>query len=72
MTELLAVHRLVEPSSEWRLHRQWFDESVMDEPLEEDTAVACKDRVYRCSDRQALLNQPWPTVKESVEVKLLT
>src|SRR5207245_11337659 len=24
--ELLTVHRLVEPGSEWRLHRQWFDE----------------------------------------------
>jgi hypothetical protein len=31
VTELLAVHRLVDPGSEWRLHRQWLDESAMDE-----------------------------------------
>jgi transposase len=49
--ELLAVHRLVAPGSEWRLHRQWFDESAMDELLEEDFAVASKDRLYRCLDR---------------------
>jgi len=49
--ELLAVHRLVDPGSEWRLHRQWFDESAMDELLAEDFAVASKDRLYRCLDR---------------------
>ena len=49
--ELLAVNRLVDPGSEWRLHRQWFDQSAMDELLEEDFAVASKDRLYRCLDR---------------------
>ena len=49
--ELLTVHRLVDPGSEWRLHRQWFDESAMDELLAEDFAVASKDRLYRCLDR---------------------
>ena len=38
--ELLAVNRLVDPGSEWRLHRQWFDQSAMDELLAEDVAVA--------------------------------
>ena len=51
VVELLAVHRLVAPGSEWRLHRQWFDESAMDELLGEDFAVASKDRLYRCLDR---------------------
>jgi transposase len=49
--ELLTVQRLVAPGSEWRLHRQWFDESAMDELLAEDFAVASKDRLYRCLDR---------------------
>jgi hypothetical protein len=29
--ELLAVNRLVDPGSEWRLHRQWFDQSAIDQ-----------------------------------------
>lgn len=49
--ELLAVNRLVDAGSEWRLHRQWFDQSAMDQLLGEDFAVASKDRLYRCLDR---------------------
>jgi transposase len=68
--ELLAVNRLVDPGSEWRLHRQWFDQSAMDQLLETDFAVASKDRLYRCLDRllghkQELfghLKQRWQTL----------
>jgi transposase len=49
--ELLAVNRLIDPGSEFRLHRQWFDQSAMDVLLGEDFAVAEKDRLYRCLDR---------------------
>ena len=49
--ELLVVNRLIEPGSEFRLHRQWFDESAMDVLLGVDFAVAEKDRLYRCLDR---------------------
>ena len=49
--ELLVVNRLVEPGSEFRLHRQWFDQSAMDVLLGVDFAVAEKDRLYRCLDR---------------------
>lgn len=55
--ELLAVNRLVDPGSEWRLHRQWFDQSAMDQLLETDFAVASKDRLYRCLDRLLVHNQ---------------
>ena len=48
---LLVVNRLIEPGSEFRLHRQWFDQSAMAELLEVDFAVAEKDRLYRCLDR---------------------
>jgi len=49
--ELLAVNRLIDPGSEFRLHRHWFDRSAMDVLLGEDFAVAEKDRLYRCLDR---------------------
>ena len=73
--ELLAVNRLVDPSSEWRLHRQWFDQSAMDQLLETDFAVASKDRLYRCLDRllahkQALfghLKQRWQTLLRTAD-----
>jgi transposase len=49
--QLLVVNRLIDPGSEFRLHRQWFDHSAMAELLEVDFAVAEKDRLYRCLDR---------------------
>ena len=49
--ELLAVNRLIDPGSEFRLHRQGFEHSAMDELLGVDFAVAAKDRLYRCLDR---------------------
>jgi transposase len=48
---LLVVNRLLEPGSEFRIHRHWFVESAMDALLETDFAVAAKDRLYRCLDR---------------------
>jgi hypothetical protein len=48
---LLVVNRLLEPGSEFRVHRHWFDQSAMAELLESDFAVAEKDRLYRCLDR---------------------
>jgi transposase len=49
--KLLVVNRLIEPGSEFRLHRHWFDQSAMDVLLGQDFAVAEKDRLYRCLDR---------------------
>ncbi len=49
--QLLVVNQLVDPGNEFRLHRQWFDHSAMDELLGLDFAVAEKDRLYRCLDR---------------------
>ena len=48
---LLVINRLIDPGSEFRLHRQWFQRSAMDELLEVDVAAASKDRLYRCLDR---------------------
>jgi transposase len=49
--QLLVVNRLLDPGSEFRVHRQWFVTSAMDELLQTDFAVAEKDRLYRCLDR---------------------
>ncbi len=51
MLELLVVNRLIEPGSEFRVHRLWFDHSAMDVLLGQDFAVAERDRLYRCLDR---------------------
>jgi hypothetical protein len=41
--ETLTVYRLIDPGSEWRLHRQWFHDSAMADLLEEDFSLAEKD-----------------------------
>ena len=49
--ELLAINHLIDPASEFRVHRQWFLSTALDELLNIDYAVAEKDRLYRCLDR---------------------
>lgn len=49
--ELLVVNHLLEGASEFRVHRQWFLSTALDELLHVDYAVAEKDRLYRCLDR---------------------
>src|SRR4051812_24286274 len=41
---ILAINRLVDPGSEWRVHRQWFLGTALDELLGVDFAAAGKDR----------------------------
>jgi len=49
--KLLTVNCLVDPASEFYVHRQWFDKTAMDELLTTDYRIASKDRLYRCLDR---------------------
>ena len=49
--ETLTVYRLIDPGSEWRLHRQWFQNCAMADLLEEDFGLAQKDNLYRCLDK---------------------
>jgi len=49
--ETLTVYRLIDPGSEWRLHRQWFQSSALADLLEEDFGLAQKDNLYRCLDK---------------------
>ena len=47
----LGAYRLIDPGSEWRLHRQWFDTSAMADLLDSDFCLAEKNTLYRCLDR---------------------
>jgi len=49
--EVLTAYRLIEPGSEWRLHRHWYAQSAMGDLLGKDDALAAKDTLYRCLDR---------------------
>ncbi len=49
--ETLTVYRLIDPGSEWRLHRQWFAHSAMGDLLGADFGLAQKDNLYRCLDK---------------------
>ena len=66
----LVMYRLIDPGSEWRLHRQWFERSAMADLLGADEALAQPNTLYRCLDlllahKQALfshLKQRWETL----------
>ncbi len=47
----LVSYRLLDPGSEWRLHRDWFKNSAMGDLLGEDDSVAAKNTLYRCLDK---------------------
>ena len=49
--QILVLQRLIDPGSEFRLHRLGFENSALDELLEVDFAAVAKDRLYRCLDR---------------------
>jgi transposase len=66
----LVGYRLVDPGSEWRLHRQWYEQSAMGDLLGEDFAIVGKDNLYRCLDKLlvhkadlfSFLQQRWKTL----------
>ena len=47
----LVFYRLLDPGSEWRLHRQWFEHSAVGDLLGEDFSVVQIDKLYRCLDK---------------------
>jgi hypothetical protein len=47
----LVFYRLLDPGSEWRLHRQWFEASAMADLLGEDVGLIQIDKLYRCLDK---------------------
>jgi len=49
--QTLVCYRLIDPGSEWRLHRQWFEHSAMGDLLGEDFSLVEKNALYRCHDK---------------------
>lgn len=47
----LVCYRLIDPGSEWRLHRHWYDQSAMADLLGEDFSLVQVDKLYRCLDK---------------------
>src|SRR6516162_5786786 len=47
----LVCYRLIDPGSEWRLHRQWFEQSAMADFLGADYGLVEKNALYRCLDK---------------------
>ena len=47
----LAIYRWLDPGSEWRLHREWFERSALGDLLGGDYRLAADDTLYRCHDR---------------------
>jgi len=66
----LVAYRLIDPGSEWRLHRQWFERSAMADLPGEGFDLAAKDTLYRCLDKLlahkadlfSFLQQRWQTL----------
>jgi transposase len=44
-------YRLIDPGSEWRLHRQWFEQSAIADLLGADYGLVEKNALYRCLDK---------------------
>jgi len=46
----LALYRLIDPGSEWRYHREWFERSAVGDLLGRDCRLAAAKTLYRCHD----------------------
>ena len=47
----LVVYRLIEPGSEWRMHRHWFGTTALGDLLGPNFSLGSKDNLYRCLDK---------------------
>jgi transposase len=47
----LSGYRLIDPGSEWRLHRQWYEHSAMGDLLGAGYELAEIHKLYECLDR---------------------
>jgi transposase len=48
--QTLVTYRLLDPGSEWKLHRQWFEASAMADLLGEDFGLVESHKLYECLD----------------------
>lgn len=48
---ILVAYRLIEPGSEWRLYRHWYEHTALGDLLGEQADVADIHKLYACHDR---------------------
>jgi hypothetical protein len=49
--KILACYRLIQPGSEWHLHREWYGNSAMGDLLGEEGEAIPYQNLYRCLDK---------------------
>jgi len=49
--QVLVAYRLLDPGSEWRLYRHWFEHSAMADLLGADLELAEIHKLYECHER---------------------
>lgn len=49
--QTLCTYRLIDPGSEWRLYRQWFEQSALGDLLGEDLRLVEIHKLYECLDK---------------------
>src|SRR5271167_568326 len=49
--QILVAYRLLDPGSEWRLYRHWFEHSAMADLLGADLELAELHKLYECHER---------------------
>ena len=49
--QILVTYRLLDPGSEWRLYRHWFEHSAMGDLLGADVELAEIHKLYECHER---------------------
>jgi hypothetical protein len=72
--ETLVCYRLIDPGSEWRLHRLWFEQSAMGDLLGADYSLVEKNALYRCLDKvlphkTALFNHLLRNTSQAVDLE---
>jgi transposase len=51
MVQALSCYRLIEPGSEWRMHRHWYEKSAMADLLGAGFELVEIHKLYECLDR---------------------
>ena len=69
----LVSYHLIDPGSEWRLHRHWYEHSALRDLLDSPMGVVADDTLYRCLDKLvahkraffSFLRKRWETLFEA-------
>ena len=72
IVKIQVCYRLIDPGSEWRLHRHWYEHSALRDLLGGERAIA-DDTLYRCLDKLlahkqgffSFLRDRWATLFEA-------